>query len=203
MAKKVRRRSAPTSSTQKPKKRGTRKKAVSTPEVETKEVIIPTIEEREETAGKIKEVVPKVYQHRTGIDRLNSLRDYTEELKPNRLETLIAKFYTSTEAQLKAIAEDPHATILEKTLLQMFQESMDKKNKSKNAISQYLHSRISGMPKKEVVFSGHVNQNLQYETKQVPDIDNMSREQRDEFMKMLDKASELPLKEIQVDQSDE
>ena len=187
MAKKIRRRrSAPTSKSQKPK-----------------QTEIPTIEEREEQANKIKDVVPRVYRHRTGIDRLNSLKDYTEELKPNRLETLIARFYTSTDEELKAIAKDPQATVLEKTLLQMFKESMDTKNKSKNMISKYLHSRLAGAPKKEIIFSGNVNQNLQYQTKKVPDIDSMDKDQRRAFREALESVSTLPLKEIKVDTEDE
>ena len=195
MAKKIRRRSSA------PKLK--EQKAKQSSKTEKNKDDAPSIEEREAQAKKIKDVVPKVYSHRTGIDRLNSLTDYTEELKPNRLETLIARFYTSTEEELNAISKDPQATILERTLLQMFKESMDSKNKSKNMISKYLHSRIAGMPKKEIIFSGNVNQNLQYQTKKVPDIDSMDKDQRKAFREALESVSALPLKEIKVDTDDE
>ena len=185
----VRRRSAPTSKSQKPEKEETKA-----------EPTIPTIEEREAAAADLKDVVPPLYQH-NGWDRLNSIPDYTEKMTSNRLETIIANYYSMNENQFKAIAKDPAATILEKQIAQQFLESLDTKNKDRNHIREYLQTRFAGAPKKEIVFTGNVKQRLQHETKEIPDFENMTPEQLDQFQEMLDGMAELPYKEVLKNES--
>jgi hypothetical protein len=181
-----RRRSAPTSEkTQKPKTKST-------------ETTIPTVDKKEEQASKIKDVMPACYQ-KTSWDRLNSLDDYTKKMKPNRLESLIAYFYNMEPYQLQEAAKDKKANMLERSILKMIQISEDENHPKAIATKKYLLERMFGKPKKEIVLSGNVSQKLQYETKQVPDIEGMNQEQRDAFMDILNATEALPLKEITVE----
>jgi hypothetical protein len=196
MAKKVRRRrSAPTSKkSQMPKKKSEKE--------EDKKEDIPTMEEREEMSGHIQDVIPESYAHQSGFDRINSIPNYTEKMKENRLETLIANYFIMTPQQLTHASQDPHATILEKTTMKLFQDAVSEGKEAYDKL-KYLHDRMIGKPKREVFFTGGLEQKVQYVSKEVPDLENMTREERKKFREALKLTKSLPTKEITVEGEDE
>jgi hypothetical protein len=192
MAKKTRRRSAPTSQSQKPtKKRPSRNK-------QTDEIEIPTLEERELQAEKIRNVTPKVYQS-VNWDRLNNMPDYTEKSKPNRISNLYATYDNMSKAQLEAVLKDPNKTIGEIRVLMTMKASLDEKNKDRMTVQKYIDERIEGKVKQTVEYTGNINQKMEYQTKEIPDFDAMTKEQRRAYRQALEAVHHLPTKSVKVE----
>lgn len=184
------------------KKKYTRKKTTRLKPIGTL-VVDKHVREQEREALVIREVIPQTYKNQTGYDRLNAIPDYTERLKPNRIANILGNLFVMTREQLIELAKDKHLTVLEQNLIQMVKESLDESVKGKTEISKYLHSRTEGMPRKIVEFSGQVDQKLELQTKEIPDIDNMSYDELDSLEKLAKSLMNAPRKKVKIDQDDE
>lgn len=156
---------------------------------------IPSMKEREKEAKVINSTIPKFYQQ-SGFERINQIPDYTEKMRENRVETIIAHFYAATPTELQEIAKDPRASNLERQIAQMFIESSDKDNAQKHTVRVWLLERFSGVTKKEVTLKGHLNQEITHKQKKI-DIDSLSDEELARVEKELEKLGELPTKVIE------
>lgn len=156
------------------------------------------IQEAEKDAPKIRNIMPEAY-YRTGYDRLNQIPELTEKLKDNVIENIIAAYYSMTTEALRRVKEDPNITILELSLLQMLQKSINKDEKNAHEITKYLHNRMGGKAKDRIEFSGPRGEALEVKSKYVPDFESMSAKQLEDFEKLLLKVNDAPLKEIKED----
>lgn len=89
----------------------------------------------------------------TGLDRINSIPDYSAKIKENFLEDIIFKYSLMGEHGLVAASKDKNITILERQVLQQLLTSINKGKSALQAV-QMLQDRIAGKARNRNEVSG-------------------------------------------------
>ena len=158
--------------------RGTRKISTKQPDkVETK-----TVEPDNKQAH-------APFYNMSGIDRLNSIPDYTKIMDPHAIERTIMKYYVMGKNQLVAASKDPNNTVLEISIIGMMKILNNPDHKSYVDVNKYVQSRIGGKPREVIEHTGPGGGAIQTETTETVklDLDNMTSVQ----LKALKKAREI------------
>ena len=88
----------------------------------------------------------------SGVERLNSIPDYSKLTNENLVSKVIGKYSVMTSKQLVKASKDPHNTLLETQVISMILKSL--KSKDALSITKYLHDRLDGKVKERVEHSG-------------------------------------------------